>query len=184
MENVWSVLSDYNNLATHIPNLVKSNLLPSPPGTIKLFQEGAQKIIGFDFRASLVMDMTEERDLQNYTDDSYSQWKIGFKLSESRMFDAFDGSWVLRCHSRSKETDPITNEIIYNYKTKLTYTVLVRPRGPVPVLALEWRVREDIPINLFAVKVAAEKKNLERSKNMIKTLPNNNPSAGTGQITV
>jgi hypothetical protein len=35
---------------------------------------------------------------------------------------------------------------IYRYKTKLTYSVLVRPRGPVPVFALEWRIKEDVPV--------------------------------------
>jgi len=32
--------------------------------------------------------------------------------------------------------------------------VLVRPKGPVPVAALEWRIREDVPTNLRAVKAA------------------------------
>merc|ERR1711862_991723 len=30
-----------------------------------------------------------------------------------------------------------------------------RPKGPVPVVALEWRIREDVPTNLRAVKKAA-----------------------------
>ena len=30
----------------------------------------------------------------------------------------------------------------------------VRPKGPVPVAALEWRIREDVPTNLRAVKAA------------------------------
>jgi len=33
--------------------------------------------------------------------------------------------------------------------------VLVKPKGPVPVAALEWRIREDVPTNLRAVKRAA-----------------------------
>lgn len=161
MENVWSILTDYNNLATHVPNLVKSTLVPAPPGTTRLFQEGAQKIIGFDFRASLIMDMSEERDLQQVEENiNTTPWKVNFKLIESRMFDSFDGSWILRYHSRVSEVNPVTKEVTYKYKTKLTYSVFVRPRGPVPVMALEWRIREDIPINLFAVKVASEKRNL------------------------
>jgi hypothetical protein len=73
------------------------------------------------------------------------------------MFSSFDGSWTARYHSRSKVLDPILNKYIYKYKAILSYSVFVRPRGPVPVLALEWRIREDIPINLKAVKQAAEK---------------------------
>jgi carbon monoxide dehydrogenase subunit G len=54
LQAVWSVLTDYNNLATHIPNLVQSYLVQSPNhNSLRLFQEGAQKIIGFDFRASV-----------------------------------------------------------------------------------------------------------------------------------
>lgn len=39
----------------------------------------------------------------------------------------------------------------------LEYTVLVRPKGPVPILALEWRIREDVPVNLLAVKETVER---------------------------
>ena len=35
--------------------------------------------------------------------------------------------------------------------------MLIRPRGPVPVAALEWRIREDVPTNLLAVRAAAER---------------------------
>ena len=48
---VWAILTDYDNLATHVPNLVESSLRPHPTGGTRLFQEGAQKIVGFDFRA-------------------------------------------------------------------------------------------------------------------------------------
>lgn len=156
MENVWNILTDYDNLAVHVPNLVKSQLLPSPTkGGIRLFQEGAQKIIGFTFRASLVMDMVEEpEDLSR----ALRERNLHFKLAESQMFSAFDGTWKIRTHSRSREYDPSVQGYVYKYKTQLTYSVFVKPRGPVPVAALEWRIREDIPINLMAVKIAAEKR--------------------------
>lgn len=159
IDTVWSLLTDYNNLATHVPNLVRSYTVPSPNDGIRIFQEGAQKIIGFDFRASLTMDMFEEA--ENVVDDvlrSQQVRKIGFKLVESSMLSSFDGEWVLRCHSRVRVFDIGRNAYTYRYKTKLTYSVFVRPRGPVPVLALEWRVKEDIPINLIAVKSAVERR--------------------------
>lgn len=156
MNVVWSILTDYNNLATHVPNLVKSYLVPAGR-SLRLFQEGAQKIIGFDFRASLLMDMTEEKEDESR---ALKEWLLRFKLIESRMFDAFDGQWTLRYHSRHREIDPITQQSVYKYKTKLTYSVFVRPKGPVPVLALEWRIKEDVPINLYAVKVASERRYL------------------------
>lgn len=155
---VWSILTDYNNLATHVPNLVQSYLVPSPTGGLRLFQEGAQKIIGFDFRASLVMDMQEERDEETEKDKGLKEWMLRFKCVESQMFDAFDGTWSLRYHSRTKEFDPKLNKQVFKYKSKLTYSVFVRPRGPVPVIALEWRIKEDVPVNLYAVKLASERK--------------------------
>ena len=41
INDVWSILTDYNNLATHVPNLVRSYLVPSPTNSIRLFQEGS-----------------------------------------------------------------------------------------------------------------------------------------------
>ena len=45
----------------------------------------------------------------------------------------------------------------FEYRTKLSYRVNITPRGLVPVPALEWRIREDVPVNLRAVKKSAEK---------------------------
>jgi hypothetical protein len=35
------------------------------------------------------------------------------------------------------------------------YIVDVRPKGAVPVAALEWRIKEDVPVNILAVAKAA-----------------------------
>ena len=58
VDEVWQILTDYDNLASHVPNLVVSETRPHPTGGTRIYQEGAQKIIGFDFRAALTMDMT------------------------------------------------------------------------------------------------------------------------------
>ena len=160
LDDVWIVLSDYNNLADFVPNLTKSYIVPGPPGKTRIFQEGAQKIIGFDFRASLTMDMSEDvGDLSDRIEQenrSYKEKRIGFALVQSSMFSSFDGEWVMRTHSRIKAFDNATKQYYYRYKTKLTYTVTVRPKGPVPVVALEWRIKEDVPVNLLAVKEEVE----------------------------
>uniref|UniRef100_A0A7S2SEL4 Coenzyme Q-binding protein COQ10 START domain-containing protein n=1 Tax=Rhizochromulina marina TaxID=1034831 RepID=A0A7S2SEL4_9STRA len=148
-EDVWSILTDYNNLATHVPNLVQSRLLDRPGGGLRLYQEGAQKIIGFDFSASLVMDMEEVLDSRAGS----SKKAIQFKLVESRFFSEFDGIWQLQVHSRR----PIPGTNTFTYTTKLFYEVFIRPNGPVPVLPLEWRIREDVPTNLRGVKTASER---------------------------
>ena len=161
-----------------MPNLVKSYVIP-PDGTststasyqgpiistsaaprsnqsknVRIFQEGAQKIVGFDFRASLTMDMREEEENEGR---ALKEKKLMFKLAESSMFSSFDGTWSIRYHSRVKEFDTVLNDYVFRHRTLLTYSVLVKPKGPVPVIALEWRIKEDVPINLMAMKAASEK---------------------------
>ena len=83
LEDVWSILTDYDNLAIHVPNLVESRRVSSGSvgeqgdGSYKcrLFQKGAQKIIGFQFAASVTMDMTES--IVSAT-EGMQQRKIGF----------------------------------------------------------------------------------------------------------
>lgn len=60
-------------------------------------------------------------------------------------FNAFDGEWKL--NEQLDENGQV--------ETKLRYNVYVKPRGPVPVAALEWQIREEVPTNLRAVKKAA-----------------------------
>lgn len=59
------------------------------------------------------------------------------KKVESRMFSTFDGTWSLRFYSRNKVYDSQLKQFVFKYKTKLTYSVLVKPKGVVPVMALE-----------------------------------------------
>lgn len=150
-EYVWQILTDYDNLAVHVPNLVVSELRPHPSGGIRLYQEGAQKIVGFDFRASLTMDMVEQQS------DGYGpsgQRSIEFSLVDSAMFANFDGEWRVQPYSRRRSSvDPAK----FDYTSKLFYRVDITPKGLVPVPALEWRIKEDVPVNLVAVKQAAEK---------------------------
>lgn len=153
--DVWSTLTSYNKLSTYIPNLVQSYIVPSPSNTVRIFQEGAQKILGFDFRASLTMDMIEKQD-DSEASRAAKIKVLRFLLVDSAMFSSFDGSWTLRTHSRVRTFDQTTKSFYYRYKTQLTYSVYIRPKGPVPVVALEWRIREDVPLNLKAMKVAVE----------------------------
>lgn len=192
IEDVWSIITDYDNLAVHVPNLVKSYVVPygasssslplstissitsndqkkNSRGEIRIFQEGAQKIVGFDFKASLTLNMKEENEI---TTNLFIERTLTFKLAESAMFSSFDGTWSMRTLSSSNEFDSISSEYVTTYKTLLTYTVLVRPKGVVPVIALEWRIKEDVPTNLIAMKIASEK--VTKSKPVItimKSLP-------------
>jgi len=169
VDDVWAILTDYDNLSIHVPNLVESRQvnpsiqLASEPGdgnyNCRLYQKGAQKIVGFEFGASVTMDMTETILQKNSPSESR---QIGFKCVESQFFSEFDGYW--------KVTPTIDAEDSSQPATEVEYVVLVRPRGPVPVAALEWRIREDVPTNLRAVKLASTELGLDGVLELRKTL--------------
>merc|ERR1712146_502330 len=69
------------------------------------------------------------------------------------MFAEFYGEWVVQPYSRVRSRSDPTR---FDYTTKLTYRVNIMPKGLVPVPALEWRIREDVPVNLRAVKKSSE----------------------------
>jgi len=140
MKSVWDLLTDYEHLADFIPNLAVSKLRYHPQGGIRLEQEGFQAVLGFRFRASVTLDMYE-----SYSDDKA---EIGFSLAESQDFDVFEGSWLMYPWKRSW--------------THLIYQVTVQPKRFVPVQAVEWRIREDVPANLRSIKNYIE--NLSRRK--------------------
>jgi len=148
--DVWSILTDYNRLSIHVPNLVESKVTASnsrgSPGdgsyTCRLYQKGAQKIVGFKFGADVTMDMKEA--ILPSTDKE--QRSIGFKCVDSLFFSEFDGEWLVQDLGVGLDGLP---------QTMISYQVDVRPKGPVPVAALEWRIREDVPTNLRAVKRAS-----------------------------
>jgi Polyketide cyclase / dehydrase and lipid transport len=156
VDDLWSILTDYDRLTQHVPNLVESKMVartsPGKPGdgefTCKLYQKGAQKIVGFEFGASLTMTMREEILGAN-------ERRIQFRCVDSFFFQEFDGEW------RVVEQTLADGSV----ESTLSYVVDVRPKGPVPVAALEWRIREDVPTNLRAVKRAAmERARRERSR--------------------
>lgn len=170
LDDVWAILTDYDNLAIHVPNLVESRRVHPSNGNgfdnssaqgdgkyrCRLYQRGAQKIVGFDFSASVTMDMCERiiggapfapsASLPTEV-SSNEQRQILFKCVESKFFSEFDGEWRISWCADPDDSSKVA--------TKVSYVVDVRPRGPVPVQALEWRIREDVPTNLRAVKVAA-----------------------------
>lgn len=169
IDDVWSILTDYDRLSIHVPNLVESKITQRLSGgeqgdgqfRCRLYQRGAQKIVGFEFGASVTMNMKEiANDLTvsnalppvdngrvvDGGNERYGKERIiEFKCVESLFFKGFDGEWKIS-ERVGAEGKP---------ECLLSYVVDVSPNGPVPVAALEWRIREDVPTNLRAVKKAA-----------------------------
>jgi hypothetical protein len=156
IDNIWSIITDYNNLSTYIPNVTQSYLIdvPDDPNKVRLFQEGSQNIAGINFRANLIMDMSE---LQCDDGENLQEKTLSFKLVKSHIFESFYGTWNLKYYSCIKEYDNTNKNYFYKYKTKLTFDVFIEPRGKVPITLLEWRMREDLPTNLRGIEYATTK---------------------------
>ncbi|EJK62105.1 hypothetical protein THAOC_17296 [Thalassiosira oceanica] len=163
--SIWNILKDYDSLSHKVPNLIESKIT-NPDAVLtrgalpRVYQRGAQvsdllfdinftqvssthfvwydkRIFGFEFGADVTMDMRERcMDDRGYID---------FKCVDSQFFQQFDGSWTI--------------ERLAESRTMVTYTVDVRPKGPVPVSALEWRIKEDVPSNMMSVGKAARQFN-------------------------
>ncbi len=133
VEQVWQVLTDYENLAKFIPNLAKSRLLEHPTGGIRLEQVGSQRLLRFNFSARVVLDLEEK-----FPD------KIVFNMVEGDL-KAFSGTWLLEPYSLSDQSG-----------TNLCYTVRVWPKRTMPVAIIERRLSSDVRLNLLAIRQRVE----------------------------
>ncbi|HEY9827792.1 MAG TPA: SRPBCC family protein [Stenomitos sp.] len=129
LEQVWGVLTDYEALADFIPNLEKSCLLPHPEGGIRLEQVGVQNLRVVTFSARVVLDMTEE-----------FPSALRFSMVEGD-FKGFSGAWLLQPLMSPPEQE-----------TRLTYCLEVWPKVTMPVIAIEQRLKKDLPQNLLAIR--------------------------------
>ena len=59
------------------------------------------------------------------------------------------------------------------------YVVDFIPRGPVPVAALEWRIKEDVPTNMKAVKATATDRSLGKKTTLVSNLSIGNTVVNT-----
>lgn len=130
-ERVWQVLTDYAALADFVPNLAVSRLLEHPTGGVRLEQIGSQKLLTFNFKARVVLDLEE-----------HFPQKIHFRLVEGDLKD-YSGSWQLE-------------PSIDSNGTLLHYSVRVWPHRTVPVGMIERRLAKDLQLNLLAIRQRVE----------------------------
>jgi Polyketide cyclase / dehydrase and lipid transport len=108
LQDVWAILTDYNRLAVHVPNLVESKIeritssgeMGDGQFQCRLYQKGAQRIIGFEFGASVTMDMREivlpSPVAATAPGAGRQERKITFKCCDSFFFQEFDGEWKVQ----------------------------------------------------------------------------------------
>lgn len=128
LEQVWQILTDYDQLADFIPNLTQSQRIPHPQGGIRLVQVGTQCFLNVKFCARVVLDMLETfpRELR-------------FSMVEGD-FRQFEGRWLL---------DPVALD--HNPGTQLSYDLTVLPPRAMPAGLIERHICRDLSQNLRAI---------------------------------
>ncbi len=126
-DQLWQILTDYDNLASFIPNLTRSRRLPHPDGGIRLEQVGSQCFLNVRFCARVVLDAVE-----------HVPQDLRFTLVEGD-FRQFEGRWTL---------EPMAGP---SPRTRLGYDLLICPPRAMPVGLIERHIRHDLIHNLRAI---------------------------------
>ncbi|KAJ4965516.1 hypothetical protein NE237_017365 [Protea cynaroides] len=165
IDSVWNALTDYERLADFIPNLICSGRIPCPhPGRIWLEQRGFQRALYWHIEARVILDLQEFPNSENGRELHFSMVDGDFKK--------FEGKWSLKSGKRSSTTT-------------LSYEVNVIPRFNFPAIFLERIIKSDLPVNLQALALRAERNSEGNQKTLItgsNSVENSKavlPSAGT-----
>jgi len=124
-EAVWDVITDYEQLQSFIPNLVRSRLLSRDGSKVLLEQTGGQRFAGLCFTASVRLE------LQERPQDGI----LGFRMVAGD-FRRFEGAWTLSGDGHG---------------LRLRYELLVQACMGMPISLIEQRLRDDLASNLRAV---------------------------------
>lgn len=128
-EQIWQILTDYEQLADFIPNLSQSRRLSEANGKTRIEQVGAQSFLKLKFCARVVLDMVEQ--FPN---------ALNFQMVEGD-FKEFFGSWRLQPAEQG---------------TTLEYTLTVLPPRTMPIALIERRLKQDLAVNLRAIAQRTE----------------------------
>lgn len=142
---VWRAITDYDNLANILPNLSVSRRLPLPPdgpypnATGRIYQEGEQRLFGWKvpmlISAGVVLDFEEDE----------AAGTVKAYLVESAMLLEYHAEWRL-----------VEEKLGGAVVTRMYYSGVACPKGPVPQRLVEWQLRRDVPMNLRSLKAYAE----------------------------
>ena len=129
---VWTVLTDYAQLSSFIPNLQTSRLLWRRANVVGLEQEGAQSFMGLRFKARVQLELTEH----------LQERRLSFVMTKGD-FRRFEGVWQIGQNAAG---------------TSLLYELTVQGCVGMPIGLIEQRLREDLAANLRAVQQEAQRR--------------------------
>lgn len=146
---VWRVLTNYEDLASVLPNLAVSRREPLPPdsphpnATGRVYQEGEQRLFGWKVPMVISTGVTLD-----FEEDEESGVVRAYMV-ESALLHEYRAEWRLK---EEKAAADDNNTVV----TRMHFSGVACPKGPVPQRLVEWQLRRDVPENLRALKAHAE----------------------------
>lgn len=134
LDQVWSVLTDYNACAEYLPNLTESRRLQLSTEDIQVEQIRTKNFMGMSFSASSLFNVKEK----------FPQ-EIHYQQIEGDM-KALSGSWQLK--PQDLENGQTVVELIYDFT--------ICPKRIFPMALVENILNNDIPANLLAIRQRVE----------------------------
>ncbi len=136
LEQIWQILTDYDQLADFIPSLDQSQRIESSPETpsnqVRIEQVGAECLLSIKFCARVVLDMVEQ-----------FPHRIDFEMVQGD-FRSFMGYWELQ-----PIADPADTGLV------LKYSLDVLPARWMPVGLIERHLKKNLITNLLAIQQRA-----------------------------
>ena len=134
LDQVWSVLTDYNACAEYLPNLTESRRLQLSTKDIQVEQIRTKNFMGMSFSARSLFNIKEKFLLE-----------IHYEQIEGDM-KALSGSWQL--NPQDLPNGQTVVELIYDFT--------ICPKRIFPMALVENILSNDIPANLLAIRQRVE----------------------------
>ncbi len=125
VEQVWQLITDYNQLAELIPNLTHCQQIGQTDMSKHLEMIGSCRVLNFWFSIRLVLEVFE-----------FPPYQIDTRLIEGDL-RSYRGQWHL--------------EPYQDHSTVLSYTAEIEPKPGLPVALLEKQLQHLLPINFHAI---------------------------------
>ncbi|NER34483.1 MAG: cyclase/dehydrase [Oscillatoria sp. SIO1A7] len=137
-ETVWSVLTDYNNLSSFLPNTVSSKIIESADNRWVVEQIDERQVLGVTARSRLVTESIQT-----------PKSRIDFRLIDGDL-QSMQGYWQLQELSASNQAKP---ELL------LEYSVEAQPNPGIPKIAFYTIFRNSLKPTLNAIREESERRN-------------------------
>ena len=132
-ENIWKILTDYDNLKNFIPNMMESAILVNNGQYKTILQKGKSKFLFFSKTVEITLDIEEQK-------PDYIQFQI-----KTGPFHIYRGNWSL--------TELNLGE------THLTYEAIIKPDFFSTKFIMKKVLKKQFRVSLEAIRIETKRRN-------------------------